>query len=61
MAYKPKPCQTASTLAVTSGVICMVRPHSRIVSPSHLLVASMPILLPRPLAGEAKSSERAED
>ena len=51
----PKLCQTWSTLAVTSGVIVIVRPHSRFVSPGHLLVASMPILLPKPLTGEAKS------
>ena len=30
-------------------------PHSRVVSPGHLLVASMPIFDPRPLTGEAKS------
>ena len=30
-------------------------PHSRLVSPGHLLVASSPILLPRPATGLAKS------
>lgn len=29
----PSPRQTCSILAVTSGVICMVRPHSRLVWP----------------------------
>ena len=33
----------------------IVQPHSRDVSPGHWLVASSPILLPWPLAGEAKS------
>ena len=42
--------------AVTSGFMVTVRPHSREVSPGHLLVASSPILPPRPLMGEAKST-----
>ena len=45
----------ADTLCVTSLGMLMVRPHSRAVSPGHLFVASMPILPPRPLTGEAKS------
>ena len=44
-----------SILCVTSVGMVMVRPHSRLVSPGHLLVASRPILPPRPLMGEAKS------
>ena len=46
---------TASMRRVTSSGMVMVRPHSRLVSPGHLLVASRPILPPRPLTGEAKS------
>jgi len=53
--YKPSSRQIASTLAFTSSLIAIGLPHSRLVSPGHLLVASMPILLPRPLTGEAKS------
>jgi len=45
----------ASTRAVTAASPSMQRPHSRLVSPGHLLVASSPILLPSPLTGEAKS------
>ena len=45
----------ASTRCSTSASIAIVRPHSRAVSPGHLLVASSPILPPRPLTGEAKS------
>ena len=51
----PNCCQIASTFAFTSGAITIGVPHSRLVSPGHLLVASMPILLPSPLIGEAKS------
>ena len=52
---KPNCVHKASTRALTCASIVMVRPHSRFVSPGHLLVASIPILLPRPLTGEAKS------
>jgi len=45
----------ASTRALTAGSIEIVRPHSRVVSPGHLSVASMPIFEPRPETGEAKS------
>ena len=41
--------------ALALASIRIGRPHSRCVSPGHLFVASMPILLPRPLTGEAKS------
>ena len=53
--HNPSVCQSCSILAVTAASICRGRPHSRLVSPGHLLVASSPILLPRPLTGEAKS------
>jgi hypothetical protein len=43
------------TARCTSAGISIARPHSRCVSPGHLLVASKPILPPRPLVGEAKS------
>ena len=54
-----RPDITRSNAACTaSRVACgmsITRPHSREVSPGHLWVASMPILPPRPLTGEAKS------
>ena len=53
--HNPSCCQMSSTRAFTSGAITIGVPHSRLVSPGHLLVASMPILLPRPLIGDAKS------
>src|SRR5436190_19248140 len=53
--YVANDCQIASTRALTAGSIAMGRPHWRAVSPGHLFVASMPILLPRPATGEAKS------
>ena len=46
---------TPATLAATAGSLLIGRPHSRLVSPGHLLVASSPILPPRPETGEAKS------
>lgn len=45
----------ASTLDLTAASITIGWPHSRVVSPGHLLVASMPIFEPRPDTGEAKS------
>ena len=45
--YSPIPRISASARALASGVMCMGRPHSRCVSPGHLLVASIPILLPK--------------
>ena len=51
----PSSPQILSTFAFTSSVMRIVVPHSRLVSPGHLLVASMPILLPSPLTGDAKS------
>lgn len=53
--YKPKRSQISSILAVTAGSFLITRPHSRSVSPGHLLVASKPILPPSPLTGLAKS------
>lgn len=51
----PRSFQMLSTRFFTSSLMTMGVPHSRLVSPGHLLVASMPILLPSPLMGEAKS------
>ena len=51
----PSSAQIASTRCCTAGSWAMATPHSRLVSPGHLLVASSPILLPRPDTGEAKS------
>lgn len=53
--YKPSSPQISSILAVTAGSFLITRPHSRSVSPDHLLVASKPILPPSPLTGLAKS------
>ena len=47
--------QISSIRAVTAGSFLIGRPHSRWVSPGHLLVASRPIFDPRPETGEAKS------
>ena len=47
--------QSASTRALTSGVMASFTPHSRSVSAPILLVASMPSLPPSPDSGEAKS------
>lgn len=54
-AYRPNSSHKAWARACTAASITMGRPHSRCVSPGHLLVASSPILLPSPLTGEAKS------
>ncbi len=54
-AYSPNSPHNASTRCFTSALILMGRPHSRVVSPGHLLVASKPILEPSPDTGEAKS------
>ena len=43
------------TVSITSWSMTILRPHSRWVSGGSLLVASRPILEPRPLSGEAKS------
>ena len=51
----PSSRQMASTRFLTLDGMVMGVPHSRVVSPGHLLVASMPIFEPRPLTGEAKS------
>jgi ElaB/YqjD/DUF883 family membrane-anchored ribosome-binding protein len=40
---------------VTDDYVAIGRPHWRAVSAGHLFVASMPILLPRPATGDAKS------
>lgn len=51
----PSSCQMLSMRRLMASVMVIGVPHSRLVSPGHLLVASIPILLPRPLTGEAKS------
>ena len=51
----PKSSHIASTRALISSSMTMGSPHSRSVSPFHLLVASIPILLPKPETGDAKS------
>ena len=51
----PRVAHSASTRIFTAGSIAIGVPHSRWVSPGHLSVASMPILLPRPDTGLAKS------
>lgn len=43
------------TVSITSSVMRILVPHSRLVSGGHLLVASRPILEPRPSSGLAKS------
>lgn len=50
-----QPSTSAATRLSTAGSMAIDRPHSRVVSPGHLFVASRPILPPRPLTGEAKS------
>lgn len=47
--------QISSTLSTTSLSISMGVPHSLLVSPGHLFVASIPIFEPRPDTGDAKS------
>src|SRR5690606_19558258 len=51
----PSSLHSASTRATTAGSFSIARPHSRLVSPGHLWVASRPIFEPRPEIGEAKS------
>ena len=53
--HSPSSPHIASTFFFTSASMTIGRPHSRLVSPGHLLVASMPILEPRPATGLAKS------
>ena len=52
---RPRLLHMASTLSITAWSMRIRRPHSRVVSPGHLSVASRPILEPRPETGEAKS------
>jgi two-component system chemotaxis response regulator CheB len=54
-AQSPSSPHIASTRCFTASLITMGVPHSRLVSPGHLLVASRPILEPRPATGLAKS------
>ena len=53
--YSPSSFQSASTRRLTAASMAIGRPHVRCVSAGHLPVASMPILLPSPATGEAKS------
>ncbi len=53
--HSPNPCHMASTRCLICALMTIGVPHSRLVSPGHLWVASMPILLPRPDTGLAKS------
>ncbi len=53
--YKPSSDQIASMRACTAASMRIGRPHSRVVSPGHLWVASKPTFEPRPETGEAKS------
>jgi len=53
--YKPRLSHNISTRCFTAASMTIGVPHSRLVSPGHLFVASIPILLPRPATGEAKS------
>jgi len=43
------------TVSMMSSDMRILRPHSRLVSGGILVVASIPILLPRPESGDAKS------
>ena len=52
----PSSLHIVSTLSITAWSMRIGRPHSRLVSPGHLSVASRPILEPRPLTGLAKST-----
>ena len=54
-AYRFRSFHSASTRALTAASITIGVPHSRAVSPGHLLVASIPILPPSPDTGLAKS------
>src|SRR4051812_15263735 len=51
--HKSSCCHRASIRCLTATSMTIGRPHSRLVSPGHLLVASMPILLPRLATGDA--------
>src|SRR6185437_11551904 len=53
--YRPNSFHKLSTRCLTASSITIGRPHSRSVSPGHLLVASSPILDPKPATGDAKS------
>ena len=53
--YSPKSAHSPSTRVLTAASITIGVPHSRWVSPVHLLVASKPILPPSPDTGLAKS------
>src|SRR5580692_9970980 len=53
--YRPNSFHKVSTRCLTASSITIGRPHSRSVSPGHLLVASSPIFEPRPATGDAKS------
>ena len=53
--YSPKSAHKPSTRVLTAASITIGVPHSRWVSPVHLLVASKPILPPSPDTGLAKS------
>jgi len=51
----PISSHSASTRRFTASSMTIGRPHSRSVSPGHLLVASSPIFEPSPATGDAKS------
>ena len=51
----PSSLHIASTLSMTACSMRIWRPHSRLVSPGNLSVASKPIFEPRPDTGLAKS------
>ena len=53
--HNPKSAQSPSILLFTAASMTIGVPHSRVVSPGHLLVASKPIFEPSPDTGEAKS------
>ena len=53
--HKSKSFHISSTLTFTPSSITIGLPHSRLVSPDHLLVASRPIFPPKPDTGLAKS------
>ena len=53
--HNPSSPHIASTRCFTASSMTIGVPHSRFVSPGHLLVASNPILEPRPATGLAKS------
>lgn len=53
--HNPNVFHIPSTRDFTAASITIGVPHSRAVSPGHLLVASIPIFDPKPDTGEAKS------